>query len=232
MTDDQWYGLVDAKDNDPSLTPATAPARPHPVWEKFWTIPYSVVGAFKPPEIRDKMRWEGAAGGGANPLTVYMVTYLSRKYGPVYVLRGKLPSFPNTYKALPTMPKEQVVYWSVVSVGAGPSGELWDGLYDMQLPLDQNGNYTIVMSLPEDRPKNATREKWGRVDELGPRRRIERPARPHRLGHADHAVYRQRPELGKQPGENRQTRRRGGGNGPLLSARRIHRQDQLETAQR
>jgi hypothetical protein len=167
MTDDQWYALVNAKDNDPSLTPATAPARPRPVWEKFWTIPYTVIGPFKPPEVRDKMRWEGAAGGGANPLTVYMVTYLSRKFGPVYVMRGKLPTFPNTFPGLPTMPKQQVVYWSVVSVAAAPSGELWDGLYDMQLPLDQNGNYTIVMSRPEDRPKNATPENgvawmnWG-----------------------------------------------------------------------
>jgi hypothetical protein len=68
MTNNQWYALVDAKNNDPSLTPATAPAPPHPVWEKFWTVGYTLVGAFKPPAIRDKMRWEGAAGGGANPL--------------------------------------------------------------------------------------------------------------------------------------------------------------------
>jgi hypothetical protein len=167
MTDDQWYALVDGKDNDPSLTPATAPARAHPVWERFWTVPFTLVGAFKPPEMRHKMRWEGASGGGANPLTVYLVTYLSRKFGPVYVLRGKLPTFPNTFKGLPTMLKEQIAYWSVVSVGAGPSGELWDGLYDMQLPLDQNGNYTVVISRPEDRPKNATTENgiawmnWG-----------------------------------------------------------------------
>jgi hypothetical protein len=180
MTDDQWYALVDAKDNDPSLTPATAPARSHPVWERFWTVPYTLVGAFKPPEMRAKMRWEGASGGGANPLTVYLVTYLSRKFGPVYVLRGKLPTFPNTFNGLPTMPKEQVVYWSVVSVASGPSGELWDGLYDMQLPLDQNGNYTIVMSRPEDRPKNATPENgvawmnWGPGEGLNdPRNRTD-----------------------------------------------------------
>jgi len=59
MTDDQWYALVDAKNNDPSLSPPTAPARAHPVWERFWTIPYTLVGAFKPLEMRDKMQWEG-----------------------------------------------------------------------------------------------------------------------------------------------------------------------------
>jgi hypothetical protein len=37
----------------------------------------------------------------------------------------------------------------------------------MQVPVDQDGYYTIVVSLPEDRPKNATRENgvawidWG-----------------------------------------------------------------------
>jgi hypothetical protein len=181
FTDNQWYGLVDAKDNDPSLNPATAPARQHPMWERFWTMGYTLVGAFKTPEVRDKMRWQGAMEGGGDPSTVYLVTYLSRKFGPVYVLRGKLPNFPDTYKGGPgTMPSTQLQYWSVVSVAAGPSGELWDGLYDMQLPLDQNGNYTIVMSRPEDRPKNATPENgvawmnWGPGEGLNdPRNRTD-----------------------------------------------------------
>jgi hypothetical protein len=180
FSDNQWYALVDAKNNAQGLTPATAPAGPHPVWEKFWTMGYNVVGAFKPPAIRAKMRWQGAAGGGANPLTVYFDTYLSHQFGPLYVFRGKLPTFPNTFQGLSAMPKEQMVYWSVVSVAAAPSGELWDGLYDMQLPLDRDGNYTIVMSRPEDRPRNATAENgvawlnWGPGEGLNdPRNRAD-----------------------------------------------------------
>ena len=45
--------------------------------------------------------------------------------------------------------------------------EVADGVFDMMVPLDKEGYYTIVVSLPEDRPKNATAENgvtwinWG-----------------------------------------------------------------------
>ena len=55
----------------------------------------------------------------------------------------------------------------VATMAAATSGDLWDGVFDMQAPLDKDGYYTIVVSRPEDRPKNATRENgvawinWG-----------------------------------------------------------------------
>jgi hypothetical protein len=161
LTADQWVKLVHGKDNDPTLSPETAPAHNPPRWEKFWTMAYSVVGVFKTPGERAKIRWEGAMeGGGEGP---YLVTYLSRKYGPVYVMHGKMPSFPNTYagkdgKGLATMPEAQTQYWSIVSCEAPPSGQVVDGLTDFQVPLDKDRNYTIVVSRPEDRPKSATLE--------------------------------------------------------------------------
>ena len=56
------------------------------------------------------------------------------------------------------MPDAQTQYWSLVSCEAAPSGQVVDGLTDMQVPLDADRNYTIVVSRPEDRPKNATLE--------------------------------------------------------------------------
>ena len=159
MTAEQWVKLVQSKDNDPTLNPETAPARNSAQWEKFWTNSYTLVGVFKSPTERAKIRFEGAMeGGGEGP---YLVTYLSRKFGPVYVLRGKMPTFPNTYagkdgKGLATMPDAQTQYWSVVSCEAVPSGQVVDGLTDFQVPLDADRNYTIVVSRPDDRPKNAT----------------------------------------------------------------------------
>ena len=50
---------------------------------------------------------------------------------------------------------------------APPSGLGGDTLTDMQVPLDKDGNYTIVVSRPEDRPLNATEQNgiawldWG-----------------------------------------------------------------------
>jgi hypothetical protein len=36
LTADEWYKLVDSKENDPSLTPATAPARRDGQFQMFW----------------------------------------------------------------------------------------------------------------------------------------------------------------------------------------------------
>ena len=163
VTAEQWEEIVNAKANDPTLDPATAPARQNPKWEKFWTLKYSVVGAFKSPEERAKIPFEGAMEGGGDPSTQYLITYLSRKFGPVYVMRGKMPTFPDTYagaggRGLEVMPDAQTQYWSLVSCEAAPSGQIVDGLTDMQVPLDADRNFTIVVSRKEDRPSNATLE--------------------------------------------------------------------------
>jgi hypothetical protein len=163
LSAEQWEQLLHAKDNDPTLDPATAPARNPPRWEKFWTLKYSIQGAFKTPATRAKIPYLGAMEGGGDPTTQYLLTYLSRKFGPVYVMRGKMPTFPNTYagkdgKGLAVMPDAQTQYWSIVSCEAAPSGQIVDGLTDFQVPLDADGNYTIVVSRPEDRPRNTTAE--------------------------------------------------------------------------
>jgi hypothetical protein len=38
------------------------------------------------------------------------------------------------------MPDGQVKYWSVATVGAAPSGELWDGVSDMMVSLDNEAS--------------------------------------------------------------------------------------------
>lgn len=171
---EQWEMLLHAKDNDPSLDPATTPARKVPKWEKYWNIKYSILGAFKTPEEQAKIPYAGAIDGGGDPSTQYLLTLLSRKFGPVYVMRGKMPTFPNTYagasgKGLEVMPDAETQYFSLVSCEAAPSGQIVDGLTDMQIPLDQDRNYTIVYSRKEDRPKNATIENGVAWIEWSPR---------------------------------------------------------------
>jgi hypothetical protein len=174
VTAAQWEMLVHAKDNDPTLDPATAPARKEPKWEKYWNIRYSILGSFKTPEARAKIPYASAIDGGGDPETEYMFIQLSRKFGPVYVMRGKMPTFPNTYagaggKGLEVMPEAQTQYWSLVSCEAMPSGQIVDALTDMQVPLDEDGNYTIVYSRKEDRPANATLENGVAWIEWSPR---------------------------------------------------------------
>lgn len=167
MGADQWYALVNSEDNDPGLDPASAPARKDSQFEIFQGIKYTVAGAFMPPEERAKIKLQTEMEGGGDPTTAYMMNYLSRKFGPVYVFRAKLPTFPDTYAGAETVADGQVKYWSVVTAGSAPSGELWDGVFDMMVPVDEDGYYTVVVSRPEDRPRNATRENgiawidWG-----------------------------------------------------------------------
>jgi len=70
----------------------------------------------------------------------------------VYVFQAKLPTFPNTWANTKIMPDGEVQYWSVATMATFTNGSLWDGVFDMQVPVDKDGYYTIVVSLPADRP--------------------------------------------------------------------------------
>jgi len=172
MTLEQWRALCNAPDNDPELTPQTAPARNPPAVERYFNNKYSLIGVFKPKETRAKLPQKVETGFGGDPVTLYMFGWVSRGLGPVLVLRGKMPKFPDTFmgkggKGLETMTDWESRYWSLVICEAPPSGLSNDGLTDMQVPLDKDGNYTIVISREEDRPANATDENgvawmdWG-----------------------------------------------------------------------
>jgi hypothetical protein len=122
LTVDEWYKLVDSKENDPQLTPATAPARRDGQFELFWGMKYTLAGAFMKPEERAKIPLAAEMEGGGDPTTEYMINYLSRQYGSIYVFRAKLPTFPDTFAGTRIMPEGQVTYWSVVTVASAPVG--------------------------------------------------------------------------------------------------------------
>jgi len=93
----------------------------------------------------------------------------------VYVFQAKLPTFPNTWANTKIMPDGEVKYWSVATIASAPSGSLWDGMFDMQVPVDKDGYYTIVVSRPEDRPKNATRGNGVAWIDRGPGEGLDGP---------------------------------------------------------
>jgi hypothetical protein len=172
MTLEQWRALCSAPDNDPELKPESAPARNPPVMERFFNNAYNFAGAFKARADRAKLSQKVETGFGGDPVTLYVFSWVSRAFGPVLVLRGKMPKFPNTFmgkdgKGLETMTDWESRYWSLIICEAPPSGLSNDGLTDMQVPLDADGNYTIVICREQDRPANATDENgvawmdWG-----------------------------------------------------------------------
>lgn len=176
MSVEQWRALCSAPDNDPELRPETTPARNPPLLERYFNNEWNIVATFKTPEARAKVPSKVETGFGGDPGIVYLMGYVSRGFGPVLVIHGKMPQFPDNYhgeggSGLDVMTTWESRYMSLIMTQAPPSGMGTDGISDFQIPLDAERNYTIAVSLPEDRPSNATEEHgvawlaWGRAGE-------------------------------------------------------------------
>jgi hypothetical protein len=105
-----------------------------------------------------------ATGLGANPANGYVFAWLDRSFGPnrtghnIAVLHGELPITPATYTGEPRIQRgTQLRYWSICNNEGLTSGATTGPcLADEEVPINAQRDYTIVISLPQDRPKNAT----------------------------------------------------------------------------
>jgi hypothetical protein len=156
-TKNQWF--LDIERSEDKIN---SPSFVEPVSQLFWDTDYSVTGAFeaKSPKQRVINHPPSGQGGFANnPDTKYMVLPFSFGFGEVLVIRGKMPSHPVTWHGGDFLPKDpEVQYFSISTAAAPPSGEGWDTLCDEQIPTNENGTYTIVVSWPWNRPENAVRK--------------------------------------------------------------------------
>jgi len=101
---------------------------------------------------------ELSPGQYSNLDNAYVVAAVNRGFsaGPVLVLRGKMPTTPSTYDRNAVMRSgTQLRYWSLCQNESLATTRVGACLYDEQVPLDKDRNYTIVSSLPSDRPVNA-----------------------------------------------------------------------------
>lgn len=85
----------------------------------------------------------------------YVRTIINRKHGKIFVLRGKLPTTPKTYRGDKVRNSGELVYWSICSNQGFANTRVNDCLFDEQVPVNQNGEYVIAISRAEDRPRNA-----------------------------------------------------------------------------
>jgi hypothetical protein len=164
-------------------TPATyvhlrdlAPA-PHPAvnpvdWERFRNLPYLekpfFAGAGEPYEhLITTLPTAVTSGLYATPANAYLIAYADRTIGPnteghnILVIHAKMPTHPETYdhNKINDQAGTQVRYWSICTAGGveKPYDFLTNSacLFDQEVPVDTNGEYTVVVSLAQDRPKNA-----------------------------------------------------------------------------
>jgi hypothetical protein len=152
------------------LAPAPHPATNPPTWERFFNnarvlVPF-LRGAGEPYErLIEQLPTSITGGLYSTPSNAYMNAYVDRAIGPnteghnILVLHAKMPAHPETYEhnLVNESAGEQVRYWSLCGYGSvAPLLPVRSScLFDQEVPTNSNGEYTIVVSLPEDRPRNA-----------------------------------------------------------------------------
>ena len=88
----------------------------------------------------------------------YLRTIVNRKFGKVLVIKAKAPLTPKTYNSEDTYEESELRYWSVCSNQSFGNTRVNDCLFDEEIPVDENGYFTLAISKAEDRPRNAINE--------------------------------------------------------------------------
>ncbi len=112
---------------------------------------------------------ERTGGVYSNPDNAYVAGMISRGFGPVLVLRGRMPKVPATHAGGGRMQDGELRFWSLCNNEAATQ-KVMACLYDEQVPLDAERRYTIVVSREQDRPANARAEcgmAWLAWSEVG-----------------------------------------------------------------
>ncbi len=156
----EWYN----KDR-----PDSWPAQDPPYIIREWTAKYNFCANFEQgPDNVDQCPQPTdpnvGSGGFINSTTVYLTTWMDRNLGEVLVLQGKKPKTPKTYfsdsdesKIFDTKDAE-MRYFSWATDEPLSRSRVIDSVFDEEIPVDENGYYTVVVSRPSYRPKNANYE--------------------------------------------------------------------------
>jgi hypothetical protein len=134
-----------------------------PVWHKFTNTVSGVVLAATdhqatggtPSSVTSETDARLPSGGlFDNPDNKYVSTTFSRAFGQVLVFRAKAPTFPSTFEGDRVMGSGQLRYWSFCT--NAQTTAYYACKQDDQIPVDDDGYYTIVVSTAAARPRNAT----------------------------------------------------------------------------
>jgi hypothetical protein len=149
---------ADQKGSGPSI-PDYSTAKKHPDWERFFNVPRTMLRQFSQ-TLADEYGAESRGGFFSDGNNAYVYAFMAREFGPVLVLRGRLPNVPETYHGERVFTSGQLRYWSMCSVSMQPYGvtDTIGCVNDARLATDRDGWYHLVVSTPEDRPANARRE--------------------------------------------------------------------------
>lgn len=147
--------------------PESWPAQDPPYIIREWSAKYNFCANFEQgPDNADKcpkpVGTNVGSGGFGNSTTVYLTTWMDRNLGEVLVLQGKKPKTPKTYfgeesETFDTSDAE-MRYFSWTTDEPLSRSRVIDSVFDEEIPVDENGYYTVVVSRPSYRPENARYE--------------------------------------------------------------------------
>ena len=133
-------------------------AKPRPDWERFFNVTRTMARQFSQ-EAAEASGEEQRGGFFSDQKNAYVYAFVSREYGDVLVLRGRLPRTPDTYDGQRRFQRAPLRYWSLCNGSVQPYGvtDTIGCVNDELVPTDRKGRFTIVLSTPEHRPANARR---------------------------------------------------------------------------
>ncbi|MGW5075585.1 hypothetical protein [Rhodococcus sp. NPDC004095] len=133
--------------------PATFPAEQQPAWRTFYNVPFGLQCSYL-----GQCSGTPARTGGqySNKDNNYVAALTNRGFGEVLTLTGTMPVTPRTLNGQDRVDDVDMRYWSLCNNESMATTKVVGCLHDEQVPLDSARRFTIVATLPEDRPVNAT----------------------------------------------------------------------------
>lgn len=137
-------------------------APPRPRWHKYVNLQTTLADQFTENEVLDALNGPlrdfteenfPTGGFGENVDNKYVYALVSADHGPVLVLRGTLPTFPQTQDGQRRMGRGQLRYWSMCTENAATA--YYACLTDDQIPIDEARRFTLVVSTAAARPSVA-----------------------------------------------------------------------------
>lgn len=147
------------------------PAQTIPAWYTAYNGTMNVACIFKLAGLQqcEGVPAERKLNHWATPDNEYVFATLSRDLGQVAILRAKAPTTTPTYDNETIFKDADMRYWSICTNELASTATNYC-LYDEQVTQrDAEGYYNIIVSLPEDRPSNATESCGYHYLEASPR---------------------------------------------------------------
>lgn len=148
----QQYAALRDQPGKPDTFPADRP----PVWRTFYNQPFTLGCVYLSQCSGSPDR---TGGQYSNIDNNYVNAYVSRKFGEVLTLTGTMPRTPRTLDGQQRLDGQtDLRYWSLCANESVATTRVSGCVYDEQVPLGPDRRYTVVASLPSQRPANAIAE--------------------------------------------------------------------------